>query len=269
MLNQSEAPTKIKKIIFGPKSKATLLGLFIGANILIFGGMYLVKNPSIKNNFLPNIAGEIEKEDVSAKPAETDENLPAEPIESFSELDGLFQSLNEEIDAQITNMILSRRNYLLGKAMNKIASEGKTLKYWLLQDFNNIVSKMKQELLDRSKNSTSGFGGEYSGKPTDVDNARTILIDFKAVVLALEMVEKENLTYVSPEVLTSRTYVGGLINKSAPISVAIHAKAEEQMWEIVEKNKMSLEAKEQAKQQTKQAIEEMKNGGNTDTKTAK
>lgn len=265
VLEQGEGPNKIQKIIFGPKSKKVLLGLFVGANVIVFGTLYLIKNPQIQAKFLPNVPVEI-SEDVSAKPTDSVPETEVEPEQNFSDLDALFETLNDEIDAQITNMILSRRNFLLGKAMNKISTEGKTLKYWLVQDYQNIISKMKSQLVERSQKSSSGFGGEFTGKPNDIDPARVLLIDLKAITLALQMIEKEDLTYISPESLTSRVYVGGIINQSAPLTVAIHAKAEEQMWEIVEKNKMRLEAERQAKVETEKALKEINSNGNTSKK---
>jgi hypothetical protein len=263
----SALPGRVTKVVFGKKSKVILLCGFIGLNVLVFGLFYLFKNPSTNNKFLNNVPGEIEKPDVSASPVP--EESPEPVPEETDKVAATITLLNEELDKQITYAVLSRRNFLLGKAMNSVSSKGKTLQYWLNQDLATMREKMKQELLSRSKNSVSGLGGEYTGKAEDAEKARALVIDLKAVVLALEFIRDTPSEYISPEVLVSRVSVGKLLDQSANLDVELKMETQRQLWESVEKNRLQVETEQNLKDDTKEAIKELGTDGDTSKETTK
>ena len=255
----SPAPEKVKKIVFGKKSKVVLLCGFIGLNTILFGLFYFLNNTQENKTFLSNVPGQIEspKPNASKPPEQTTEET------EYTELDDVssqFINLNKELDEQITNIILSRRNYLLGKAMNSVASKGKTLQYWLSQDFGAMQANLKQELLTRSQNSISGLGGEYTGNAQDSEKARSLIIDLKAVTLAMEFIKDTPSNYISPEVLVSRVSVGKALDLSATLDVAIKAKIQQGMWESVEKHRMKIESDASMAKDTEEAIQELSDG---------
>ena len=264
----SALPGRVTKVVFGKKSKVVLLCGFIGLNILVFGLFYLFKNPSTNNKFLNNVPGEIEKPEVSASP------VPEETPEITDEPDqdkvtATINLLNEELDKQITYTVLSRRNFLLGKAMTSVSSKGKTLQYWLNQDLAMMREKMKQELLTRSKDSVSGLGGEYTGKAEDAEKARALVLDLKAVVLALEFIRNTPSEYISPEVLVSRVSVGKLLDQSANLDVELKMETQKELWESIEKNRLQVETEQNLKDDTKEAIKELEVNGDTSKKDTK
>lgn len=264
----SPAPQAIKKIVFGKKSKVFLLGGFIAFNAILFGTFYLLKNTQEQKKFLSNVPGQIETPEPtpSESPDQTTENQEYPELDDIS---GQLINLNKELDEQITNIILSRRNYLLGKAMNSVASKGKTLQYWLSHDFGAMQTKLKAELLTRSQNSISGFGGEYTGNATDSEKARSLIIDLKAVTLAMEFIKDTPSNYISPEVLVSRVSVGKSLDLSATLDVAIKAKIQQGMWESVEKHRMKIESDVNMAKDTEESIQELSENGNTSKKISK
>lgn len=167
--------------------------------------------------------------------------------------------LMDEVTQQLNNHYYSRRNFLLRKAGDQVASGGKNYEYYLLQELVRIREQLKTELIQNNQKSVSGIGGEYSANAEQSRKVRDLFGDMMAIVLAFDyLYQLPNEAKPDADALVSRVSIGESMNRLLNFEVSAKRDIQSQIWQLIEKTNDRAIADQELKEDGKKMTEELK-----------
>lgn len=249
---------RIKPVAKGP-TKLVLLIVLLGVSGF---GTYSFLNKGTgetKNIKLPNqqISEVVETEpapSVSPSPEAEDLVDGASPDKRVD-----LRLLSEEITQQLNNHYYSRRNFLLRKAGDQVATGGKNYEYYLLQELVRVREQLKAELIQNNQKSVSGIGGEYSANAEQSRKVRDLFGEMMAIVLAFDYIyQLPAEAKPDADALVSRVSIGETLNRLLNFEVSAKRDIQSQIWQLIERTNNRAIADQELKEDGKELTESLK-----------
>jgi hypothetical protein len=248
---------RVKPVAKGP-TKLVLLIVLLGVSGF---GTYSFLNKGTgetKNIKLPNqqISEVIESDPApSVSPSPEEDLVDGETPDKKVDL----KLLSEEITQQLNNHYYSRRNFLLRKAGDQVASGGKNYEYYLLQELVRVREQLKTELLQNNQKSVSGIGGEFGANAEQSEKVRGLFGDMMAIVLAFDYIyQLPSEAKPDADSLISRVSIGETLNRLLNFEVSAKRDIQSQVWQLIERSNNRAIADKELEADGKELTESLK-----------